>query len=403
MADIKISALPSATTPLVGTEVLPIVQSSTTVKVAISDITAGRAVLASSLSLTTPLSTTSGGTGVTTSTGSGDNVLSTSPTLVTPILGTPTSGTLTNCVGLPIGGISATGTPSSSTFLRGDGSWQIVSSSPGGSSGQVQYNSSGAFAGSSGFTYDGTTLAISGTGVNAASFSGTTSSGVYTQWSANAAVIGYLGSGNNVFSGGSVADFGFGGNATNKVVISTNNQARLTVDNNGGVGIGTVPASATYKLDVYSTGDLYGRFLSGGTTTTCVFYLTNGNGTTASKYSYFRFVNFDTNNQDYRLGTYGTDSFSLYDGKASAYRIIVDTNGATNVSAGTATPAGGSTGARLLFGTTAGFGIYYGSGAPTVSAAQGSIYLRSDGSSTSTRLYVNTTGSTTWTNVTTAA
>ena len=38
-----------------------------------------------------------GGTGVTTSTGSGDVVLSTSPTFVTPILGTPTSGTLTNC------------------------------------------------------------------------------------------------------------------------------------------------------------------------------------------------------------------------------------------------------------------------------------------------------------------
>jgi hypothetical protein len=38
-----------------------------------------------------------GGTGVTTSTGSGNVVLSTSPTLVTPILGTPTSGTLSNC------------------------------------------------------------------------------------------------------------------------------------------------------------------------------------------------------------------------------------------------------------------------------------------------------------------
>ena len=77
--------------------------------------------------------------------------------------------------------------------------------------------------------------------------------------------------------------------------------------------------------------------------------------------------------------------------------------GVTTVASATATPAAGSTSARLLFGTTAGFGIYYGSGAPTVSAAQGSIYLRSDGSSTSTRLYVNTNGSTTWTNVTTAA
>jgi hypothetical protein len=43
-----------------------------------------------------------GGTGVTTSTGTGNTVLSTSPTLVTPILGTPTSGTLTNATGLPL-------------------------------------------------------------------------------------------------------------------------------------------------------------------------------------------------------------------------------------------------------------------------------------------------------------
>ena len=45
---------------------------------------------------------TSGGTGVSTSTGSGNVVLSTSPTLVTPVLGTPTSATLTNATGLPL-------------------------------------------------------------------------------------------------------------------------------------------------------------------------------------------------------------------------------------------------------------------------------------------------------------
>jgi hypothetical protein len=43
-----------------------------------------------------------GGTGVTTSTGSGNNVLSTSPTFVTPLLGTPTSGIMTNVTGLPL-------------------------------------------------------------------------------------------------------------------------------------------------------------------------------------------------------------------------------------------------------------------------------------------------------------
>jgi hypothetical protein len=37
MADVKISALPAASTPLAGTEVVPIVQSATTVKVAVAD------------------------------------------------------------------------------------------------------------------------------------------------------------------------------------------------------------------------------------------------------------------------------------------------------------------------------------------------------------------------------
>jgi len=43
------------------------------------------------------LSVVNGGTGANSSTGSGSVVLSTSPTLVTPILGTPTSGNLVNC------------------------------------------------------------------------------------------------------------------------------------------------------------------------------------------------------------------------------------------------------------------------------------------------------------------
>lgn len=52
MADTKISALPASTTPLAGTEVLPIVQSGATVKVAVSDLTAGRAVSAASVTTT---------------------------------------------------------------------------------------------------------------------------------------------------------------------------------------------------------------------------------------------------------------------------------------------------------------------------------------------------------------
>lgn len=87
MADVKISALPLASTPLAGTEVLPIVQSATTTQVSIANVTAGRSVSAASLTLTTtPLAVGSGGTGVTTSTGSGAVVLGTTPTFTTSAL-----------------------------------------------------------------------------------------------------------------------------------------------------------------------------------------------------------------------------------------------------------------------------------------------------------------------------
>ena len=52
MANVKISELAAASTALAGTEVLPIVQSSATVKVSVANLTAGRAVSAASLATT---------------------------------------------------------------------------------------------------------------------------------------------------------------------------------------------------------------------------------------------------------------------------------------------------------------------------------------------------------------
>ncbi len=48
-------------------------------------------------------------------------------------------------------------------------------------------------------------------------------------------------------------------------------------------------------------------------------------------------------------------------------------------------------------------GTLFGSGPPGLTAPQGTIYMRTDGSSSSTRMYINTNGSTGWTNVVTAA
>lgn len=62
MADLKISQLPAATTPLIGTEVLPIVQSGTTKQVSIDNLTAGKAISASTVAATTVTATTFQGT-----------------------------------------------------------------------------------------------------------------------------------------------------------------------------------------------------------------------------------------------------------------------------------------------------------------------------------------------------
>jgi hypothetical protein len=85
------------------------------------------AVTLSTADITGTLAVANGGTGVTSSTGTGNVVLSNSPTLVTPALGTPASGTLTNATGLPIStGVSGLGT-GVATFLGTPSSANLAS------------------------------------------------------------------------------------------------------------------------------------------------------------------------------------------------------------------------------------------------------------------------------------
>jgi len=85
------------------------------------------AVTLSTADITGTLPVANGGTGVTSSTGTGNVVLSNSPTLVTPTLGTPASGVATNLTGLPIStGVSGLGT-GVATFLGTPSSANLAS------------------------------------------------------------------------------------------------------------------------------------------------------------------------------------------------------------------------------------------------------------------------------------
>jgi len=85
------------------------------------------AVTLSTADITGTLPVANGGTGVTSSTGTGSVVLSNSPTLVTPALGTPASGVATNLTGLPIStGVSGLGT-GIATFLGTPSSANLAS------------------------------------------------------------------------------------------------------------------------------------------------------------------------------------------------------------------------------------------------------------------------------------
>lgn len=99
----------------------------------------------------------------------------------------------------------------------------------------------------------------------------------------------------------------------------------------------------------------------------------------------------------------GNPAIGTNAGNLSLTTNIVLFTGSANVLNGTAIPAGGTAGSGLKFSSTTNFGVFFGSGAPTLAAAKGSLYLRSNGTGATDRAYINTDGSTTWTALTTVA
>jgi len=169
---------------------------------------------------------------------------------------------------------------------------------------------------------------------------------------------------------------------------STSAVAQYASGTNSTVSFTTV-SKGTSPINFATNGSITNQQFSVANTTSAVNYVQVTGGATGNPATVTASAQGSDSNVNMRLTPKGTGTLLT-----ATSATILD---------GTAIPAGGTAGAGYKLSSTSNFGIFFGSGAPTLSAAKGSIYMRSDGSSIATRMYINTDGSTTWTNVVTAA